>query len=135
MHTTANPAIQAVSDVVNIEAGSSGQLKVYVSGIPNPSNDSITWFKLVPGEGPIEVNEPTVNFSSDRRTLLLTNVTTNEIYQCLVSLSAFPRTAKINIPVNAVLLGRASIIIPLTEPCDKEQGSWEEGLVVKDGGH
>ena len=111
MHTTANPAIQAVSDVVNIEAGSSGQLKVYVSGIPNPSYDSIAWFKLVPGEDHVEVNEPTVNFFSDRRTLLLTNVTTNEMYQCLVSLPyGLSRTARINIQVNAVLLGRASII-------------------------
>ena len=88
----ANPAIQAVSDVVNIEAGSSGQLKVYVSGIPDPSSTAITWFKLGPGGTMTELKEPTVNFSSDHRTLLLTNVQDSNggTYMCAV---AFPTTS------------------------------------------
>ena len=47
---------------------------MYVSGIPDPSSTDITWFKLGPGGTKTELREPTVNFSSDHRTLLLTNV-------------------------------------------------------------
>eukprot|EP00731_Ephydatia_muelleri_P018125 Em0011g165a len=89
--TNANPAIQAVSDVVIIEAGSSGQLKVYVSGFPDPTSADIAWFKVGPGENTTELKEPTVNFSSDHRTLLLTNVQDSDggTYKCIVTQS-FP---------------------------------------------
>ena len=84
---TANPAIQAVSDVVTIEAGSSGQLKVYVSGIPDPNSTDIAWFKVGPGGNTTELKEPTVNFSSDHRTLLLTNVQDSDggTYRCIAT--------------------------------------------------
>ena len=89
---TANPAIQAVSDIVTIEAGSSGQLKVYVSGVPDPTSTSITWFKVGPGGNKTELNEPTVNFSSDHRTLLLSNVQDRDggTYMCIVTQSVLP---------------------------------------------
>ena len=89
---TANPAIQAVSDVVTIEAGSSGQLKVYISGVPNPTSTDIAWYKVGPGGIKTEIKEPTVNFSSDHRTLLLTNVQESNggTYMCIVTQSFSP---------------------------------------------
>ena len=89
---TANPVIQAVSDVVTIEAGSSGQLKVYVSGIPDPTSTDIAWFKVGPGGNTTELKELTVNFSSDHRTLLLTNVQDSDggTYKCIVTQRFYP---------------------------------------------
>ncbi|KAL5487277.1 hypothetical protein EMCRGX_G019860 [Ephydatia muelleri] len=104
--TTANPAIQAVSDVVTIEAGSSGQLKVYISGVPNPTSTDITWFKVGPGGIKTELKEPTVNFSSDHHTLLLNNIEPEDggIYQCIVSQSfLLYRSANVYINVTVLL--------------------------------
>ena len=60
---------------------------MYVSGIPDPSSTAITWFKLGPGGTMTELREPTVNFSSDHRTLLLTNVQDSDggTYMCIVT--------------------------------------------------
>eukprot|EP00731_Ephydatia_muelleri_P018127 Em0011g167a len=90
--TSANPAIQAVSDVVTIEAGSSGQLKVYISGVPYPTSTDIAWLKVGPGGIKTEIKEPTVNFSSDHRTLLLTNIQDSDegTYMCIVTQSFSP---------------------------------------------
>ena len=79
----------AVSDVVTIEAGSSGQLKVYVSGVPDPVSTDIIRFKEGPGGNTTELKEPTVNFSSDHRTLILTDVQERDggTYICSVKLS------------------------------------------------
>ena len=102
----ANPAIQAVSDVVTIEAGSSGQLKVYISGVPNPTSTDIAWFKVGPGGIKTEIKEPTVNFSSDHRTLLLSNIEPEDggIYQCIVSQSfLLYRSANVYINVTVLL--------------------------------
>ncbi|KAL5487276.1 hypothetical protein EMCRGX_G019858 [Ephydatia muelleri] len=108
--TTANPAIQAVNDVVTIEAGSSGQLKVYVSAIPNPTSKDITWLKVGPGENTTELNTPTVNFSSDHRTLLLNNIEPEDggIYKCIVSQS-FLLYRSANVYINVIVLFPATI--------------------------
>ena len=101
----ANPAIQAVSDVVTIEAGSSGQLKVYVSAIPDPTSADITWLKVGPGENTTELKEPTVNFSSDHRILLLNNIEPEDggMYQCIVSRS-FLQYRSANVYINVIVL-------------------------------
>ncbi|KAL5487273.1 hypothetical protein EMCRGX_G019853 [Ephydatia muelleri] len=101
--TSANPAIQAVSDVVTIEAGSSGQLKVYISGVPNPTSTDISWFKVGPGGIKTELKEPTVNFSSDHRTLLLTNVQESNggTYNCVVTTSGTTAFSTIHLDVSS----------------------------------
>ena len=102
----ANPAIQAVSDVITIKSGSSGQLKVYVSAIPDPTSADITWLKVGPGGSKTELKEPTVNFSSDHRTLLLNNIEPEDggIYQCIVSQSfLLYRSANVYINVTVLL--------------------------------
>ena len=78
---------------------------MYVSGIPDPSSTAITWFKLDPGGTMTELKEPTVNFSSDHRTLLLTNVQDSNggTYMCTVNNPAvdrLPSSAQLTLQVN-----------------------------------
>ena len=79
---------------------------MYVSGIPDPTSTDISWFKVGPGGNIIELKEPTVNFSSDHRTLLLSNIEPEDggIYQCIVSRSFLQyRSAIVNINVTVLL--------------------------------
>ena len=109
---TANPVIQAVSDVVTIEAGSSGQLKVYVSGIPDPTSTDIAWFKVGPGGNTTELKVPTVNFSSDHRTLLLTNIQDSDggTYMCIVT-QRFSPYLSANVIIQLAINGKFLTII------------------------
>ena len=81
---------------------------MYVSGFPDPNSTDITWFKVGPGGIKTELKEPTVNFSSDHRTLLLTNVQESDggTYMCIVKQSmlvAFP-TASSTVQVTISML-------------------------------
>ena len=80
---------------------------MYASGIPDPASTYITWFKVGPGGNTTELKEPTVNFSSDHRTLLLSNVQESNggTYICTVS-SAGPLTANVTIYMNVILSGK-----------------------------
>ena len=79
---------------------------MYISGIPNPTSTDIAWFKVGPGGIKTELKEPTVNFSSDHRTLLLNNIEPEDggIYQCIVSRSfLLYRSANVYINVTVLL--------------------------------
>eukprot|EP00731_Ephydatia_muelleri_P018135 Em0011g175a len=97
---------------VNITNGSSGQLKVYVSGFPDPTSADIAWFKVGPGENTTELKEPTVNFSSDHRTLLLTNVQDSDggTYKCIVTQS-FP----LNLSSSAIMQLAINVPTPVIQ--------------------
>ena len=60
---------------------------MYVSGNPDPTSTDIAWYKVGPGGNKTELKEPTVNFSSDHRTLLLNNVQDSDggTYMCIVT--------------------------------------------------
>lgn len=65
---------------------------MYVSGVPDPPSTSITWFKLGPGGNRTELKEPTVNFSSDHRTLVLSGAQDSDggTYICIVTQNSIP---------------------------------------------
>ena len=80
---------------------------MYVSGVPDPTSADITWYKVGPGGIKTELKEPTVNFSSDHRTLLLTNVNESDggTYLCNVN-PAGGLTANVTIHMNVMLSGK-----------------------------
>ena len=77
---------------------------MYASGIPDPASTGITWFKVGPGGNITELKEPTVNFSSDHRTLLLSNVQESDggTYICIVSQS-FPLYPSANVIIQLAI--------------------------------
>ena len=81
---------------------------MYVSGVPDPTSTSITWFKVGPGGNKTELKEPTVNFSSDHRTLLLSNVQDSDggVYGCAVSLPSHPT---VNVTMYINITGREKL--------------------------
>ena len=85
---------------------------MYVSGFPDPTSTDIAWFKVGPGGNTTELKEPTVNFSSDHRTLLLTNVQDSDggTYKCIVTQSFNPYPSA-NVIIQLAINGKFLTII------------------------
>ena len=80
---------------------------MYVSGVPDPTSTSITWFKVGPGGNKTELKEPTVNFSSDHRMLLLSNVQDSDggTYMCIVTQNFIPSHPSVSVSIQLAVTG------------------------------
>lgn len=99
MHTYAdNPAMSAVSRLVEVLEGDHALLEVYVSSYPLVTSDHISWY----WPNGSKVTEGGAEFMSDGRALFLVNVKSSDagVYRCEVNVSTTGQSSSAFIQLN-----------------------------------
>lgn len=95
---TDNPAVLAVSELVEVLQGDSAVLEVYASSYPLVMGEHIRWY----WPNSSQISEGGVEFMSDGRALFLVNVQSSDAgaYRCEVTVPSTSSRASVTVQLN-----------------------------------